>query len=109
MTKNKHDDEPVQEQHTATQVQTQGMTADQQQANPPTTVVPPEGAPPHPDDSLGPVDVHAPVWEGGDPGTAVPSADDANDDYYKPIEEVPPETPAATATSAKRKIVDDEE
>lgn len=59
-------------------------TAEQREANPDTVPVPEEGAPPYPPEDAVLVETTAPIWEGGDPGTAVVSADDQDDAYYHP-------------------------
>jgi hypothetical protein len=57
--------------------------------NPPTEVVP-EDSIPLPEEPVGEQPQSAPVWEGGDPGEAVPSPNDTPDIYH-PVPEAPPE------------------
>jgi hypothetical protein len=79
--------------------------------NPPTEPVP-EDPIPLPEEPTGPVPEAAPVWEGGDPGVAVPSADDQDDTYYHPEGEAPPEPPLDTdgdGTPDETDLDDDED
>lgn len=77
--------------------------------SPPTTEVPEEGAPPYPPEDAVAVPVAAPVWEGGDPGTAVPSADDQDDTYYHPEGEAPPADPDTDGDLIPDSIDDDDD
>ncbi len=69
-------------------------------ANPPT--IPVEGTepayPPEPVEGVDVVPPAAPVFEGGDPGTAVPSAANDDPDYYHPVPPVE-DVPATAETS----------
>jgi hypothetical protein len=89
----------------------QDVTAEPQNdsPNPPTTEVPEEGAPPYPPEDAVLVEA-APVWHGGDPGTAVPSPANEDDTYYHPeTTPPPPEDPDTDGDGTPDSLDDDDD
>jgi hypothetical protein len=73
--------------------------------NPPTEEVPEESIP-LPEEPVGVQPESAPVWEGGDPGVAVPSPNDTPDAYH-PEPDVPPEMLDGDTDEDRDGITDD--
>jgi hypothetical protein len=79
--------------------------------NPPTEVVP-EDSIPLPEEPVGEQPQSAPVWEGGDPGEAVPSPNDTPDIYHPqpdPPPEPPADVPVPDAPAPEPIVVEDDE
>jgi hypothetical protein len=85
--------------------------------NPPTEPVP-EDSIPLPEEPVGEQPQSAPVWEGGDPGEAVPSPNDTPDIYHPEPDAPPPEpevddpdedVPVPDAPAPQPIVVDDDD